>query len=83
MDCFYQNPDELYDGYEKQCCGGSVVSSAMTCCGDAVSGVSYIANSSLTCCGDQYVPADRAVCCMSSTGRYKVHGLYFHIGNEG
>jgi len=61
---------DSYDGV--QCCGGQVVSTDLVCCGDAVSGHSYVTDTAKYCCGQQYVDVLTTHCCTDRHGRSQV-----------
>ncbi|ESO94175.1 hypothetical protein LOTGIDRAFT_118598, partial [Lottia gigantea] len=62
----------LYGGYNKQCCGGQVVSQSAICCGNDTSGDVYLPQSQKTCCGRKYVDQQTTLCCTSDTEHTKV-----------
>ncbi|XP_053408878.1 usherin-like [Mercenaria mercenaria] len=64
---------QLYERYEKQCCGKEVVSDTMMCCGGEVNGHAYAKRNGMSCCGQQYISEDTTLCCASDTGHIKVH----------
>nr|XP_018671138.2 usherin isoform X1 [Ciona intestinalis] len=53
----------LHDGFERQCCGGMVVTSDKQCCGNTIDGAVYDQNDSNICCGLQYLPRNLTKCC--------------------
>jgi len=55
-----------------QCCGGHVVSGQLVCCGDMISGQSYVTNTSKSCCGQQYIDVLTTHCCIDERGRSQV-----------
>jgi len=60
------------DGGSIQCCGGQVVSAGLVCCGDSVTGQSYVTNTSQSCCGLQYVDISTTHCCTDQHGHSQV-----------
>ena len=70
-------PGALHDGFSEQCCNGDIISTNMTCCGDALKGTAYLTDSEKICCGQNYVPAPRTACC-TSRGVSKVN-LMLHL----
>ncbi|ELU01149.1 hypothetical protein CAPTEDRAFT_219707 [Capitella teleta] len=66
-------PGILENGYEKQCCGGKVVSDTFMCCGNSTLGAVYLPQTGATCCGTEYVDADTSACCVDQSGQSKAH----------
>ncbi|XP_052767673.1 usherin-like isoform X2 [Mya arenaria] len=64
---------KLYESHGGQCCGGSMVTKEMVCCGGPMEGQAYTPHEGMFCCGQAYIPEDSSLCCTSDTGHIKVH----------
>ena len=62
----------MFDKFGQQCCGKSIVSDSLTCCGDGDMGKSHMTTTGKTCCGSNYISMDTSVCCTDSEGKNKV-----------
>ncbi|KAJ1157569.1 hypothetical protein NDU88_010275 [Pleurodeles waltl] len=66
----------LYDAFHQQCCGGRVVSSDLTCCGDTERGTAHKPLPGMFCCGTEYVNASDTMCCSDEVGGFKAHTMH-------
>jgi hypothetical protein len=64
--------EKLYDGFNKKCCGDTLVDHTNVCCGDDQHGTSYPYSDGHQCCGIDYINNDTSLCCTSDTGHQKV-----------
>uniref|UniRef100_F7ALI8 Usherin n=1 Tax=Xenopus tropicalis TaxID=8364 RepID=F7ALI8_XENTR len=63
----------LQDGFNQQCCGGTMMGNDFICCGDKENGSIYHPSTGMICCGTEYVNSSESTCCLGSNGKFKVH----------
>ncbi|EGD81509.1 laminin alpha 5 chain [Salpingoeca rosetta] len=55
---------QVFDSFSnRQCCGGSIVSSQLVCCGGLDTGIAHDPMEEFACCGTDYVHGPTSTCC--------------------